>query len=225
VTAIKFCGLTRRGDVAFATELGVAYVGVIFAGGPRARTVDQATRMLGSTQPAAPDKIASVGVFGPVASNVIARTVAAVPLDIVQLHDGADEAIVAAVRTATGRPVWAVLRCEGDRMPPTAARLAHAADGLLLDTFVAGRLGGTGVPLPWEALAVQIALLRPLRRLVLAGGLTPENVGEAIAAIHPDVVDVSSGIERAPGVKDHTRMRAFADAVAAADAATAQAHR
>jgi phosphoribosylanthranilate isomerase len=225
VTTIKFCGLTRRGDVAFAKELGAAYVGVIFAGGPRNRTPEQATRMLGTTRQPLAEKIASVGVFGPVAPTAIARTAAAVGLDVIQLHDGADEATVAAVRTASGRPVWAVLRCEGDRIPVTAARLVHSADGLLLDTFVAGRLGGTGVPLPWEALAAQIASLGPLRRLILAGGLTPENVGEAIAAIHPDVVDVSSGVERAPGVKDHTRMRAFADAVTAADAATAHVHR
>jgi phosphoribosylanthranilate isomerase len=222
MTAIKFCGLTRRGDVAFATEVGATYVGVIFAGGPRNRTVEQAARMLRNAPHAAshPEPYRScVGVFGAATPSEIAKVAAAVPLDIVQLHDVTKPAMITTVRTTAARPVWAVIRCDGDRIPLFAGRMAQVADALVLDTRVAGKLGGTGVPLPWAALAEAIAEIRP-PRLVLAGGLTPENVGAAIAAIHPDVVDVSSGVERAPGIKDHARMRAFAEAVAAADAAT-----
>jgi len=85
-----------------------------------------------------------------------------------------------------------------------------------LDAHVPGKLGGTGVTLPW---AMLIERLQPLRsraaKLVLAGGLRPENVASAIRVLQPDVVDVSSGVETAPGIKDHARMRAFRDAVRA----------
>jgi phosphoribosylanthranilate isomerase len=100
-----------------------------------------------------------------------------------------------------------------------------AADALLLDAHVPGKLGGTGTTLPWRTMAADLRELRaaagPESRLVLAGGLTPDNVGEAILLLRPDVVDVSSGVERAPGIKDHDRMHAFADAVRTADATIA----
>jgi phosphoribosylanthranilate isomerase len=86
-------------------------------------------------------------------------------------------------------------------------------DGLLLDAAVPGKLGGTGVTLPWAELAEPLRELRRFKRIILAGGLRPENVGQAIAALSPDVVDVSSGVESSPGIKDHGRMREFRDAV------------
>ena len=80
---------------------------------------------------------------------------------------------------------------------------------MLLDAKVPGRLGGAGVPLPWGSIARAIERIRGSGRLVLAGGLLAENVAEAVAALAPDIVDVSSGVESAPGIKDHTRMRDF----------------
>ena len=86
---------------------------------------------------------------------------------------------------------------------------------------MAGLLGGSGVVLPWEELRDSIASIRTSRtRLVLAGGLNADNVGLAIRALTPDVVDVSSGVEASAGIKDHEKMRAFRDAVAAANGAT-----
>jgi phosphoribosylanthranilate isomerase len=87
----------------------------------------------------------------------------------------------------------------------------------VLDAYVPGALGGTGTTIPWADIAVQVQGMRDRGRkpLVLAGGLRPENVATAIAALAPDVVDVSSGVESAPGIKDHARMRAFRDAVRA----------
>jgi phosphoribosylanthranilate isomerase len=91
--------------------------------------------------------------------------------------------------------------------------LFSAADAVVLDAAVDGRLGGTGVPLPWATVARALDGVRGSAPLVLAGGLRAENVGLAIEALAPDVVDVSSGVEAAPGVKDHERMRRFAEAV------------
>jgi phosphoribosylanthranilate isomerase len=104
----------------------------------------------------------------------------------------------------------------GSPLPPGIDALADAGDGILIDAFVPGALGGTGTALPWGEMTRDFAELRGrARRIILAGGLRPENVAKAIAALSPNVVDVSSGVESAPGIKDHDRMRAFRDAVEA----------
>jgi phosphoribosylanthranilate isomerase len=109
------------------------------------------------------------------------------------------------------------VRLTGTHLPGTIDELVAAADGLVVDSKVAGALGGTGVPLPWAELAVS---LRPYRRcpIILAGGLNPENVARAISEMSPQVVDVSSGVESAPGIKDHELMKRFRDAVASTPA-------
>lgn len=202
MAGVKFCGLTRSTDAEVAVELGARYVGVIFAGGPRQLTVDAAIRVLEPTRGAS----RAVGVFGAVSPDTIARTVNAALLDVVQLSADPDEATVEAVRRVSGAEIWATVRC-GAELPPGAAALFEVADAVHLDARVDGMLGGTGRTIPWAALAP--ALLGRRGRLVLSGGLTPENVRQAIAALTPDVVDVSSGVESAPGIKDHERMRAF----------------
>ena len=111
-----------------------------------------------------------------------------------------------------------MLQLPGDELPVNAIDIAAAADAIVLDAQVPGGLGGTGVTLPWTQLARSLTAIRGTCRIVLAGGLTPENVATAITAIEPDIVDVSSGVESAPGIKDHSRMRAFRDAVTGAGA-------
>lgn len=208
MTEVKFCGLTRPADAEQAAALGASYAGVIFAGGPRRLTPPQAAAVLGAAGTAR-----RVGVFGAVAPGEIARTADQVGLDVVQLHGDPDAAAVAAVRRAFGGLVWAVARCEGARLPVATAELFATADAVVLDAKVPGMLGGTGVAVPWEEIAAAVGAARGAGRLVLAGGLTPENVAEAVGALAPDVVDVSSGVESAPGIKDHDRMRAFRRAV------------
>jgi phosphoribosylanthranilate isomerase len=209
VPAVKFCGLRRSHDAATAVELGAAYVGVIFAGGPRQVTVDEARQVL---EPAR-DRARAVGVFGAASPDAIARVVAQVDLDVVQLSADPDAEMVDAVRLATDAEVWAAVRCTTTLPPVTGTLFAHA-DAVLLDARIEGQLGGTGHTLPWETIAPALRALRTSRgRLVLAGGLTPENVRRAAEMLAPDVVDVSSGVESAPGVKDHLRMRAFMDAL------------
>jgi phosphoribosylanthranilate isomerase len=210
---IKFCGLRRSEDAARAVALGARYVGVIFAGGPRQVTVDEARRVLEPTRGA----VRAVGVFGLSAPEVIARIVNEARLDVVQLSADPDAEMVDAVRQATQVEVWATVRC-GAELPTDTATLFGCADAVLLDARVEGQLGGTGKTLTWSTLAPALRAARQKNpgRLVLAGGLTADNVREATSALTPDVVDVSSGVESAPGVKDHERMRAFAAAVQAA---------
>lgn len=206
---IKFCGLTRPEDAAQAGALGASYAGVIFAGGPRRLDVARAAEVLA----AAGSAVRRVGVFGDQTPEEIARIVRAVRLDVVQLHGEPPSAIIRRVRSESEAAVWGVVRVNGRELAARIAELDSDADAIVLDSLVPGTLGGTGVTFDWSALTHDA---RPVRaRLVAAGGLTPDNVIAAIRTLTPHVVDVSSGVEQQgkPGIKDHTRMRAFADAV------------
>lgn len=210
MTDIKFCGLTRAEDAAHAAALGARYVGVIFAESPRQLTDERAREVLKPV----PLGISRVGVFGDSKPEQIADRAQRLDLDVVQLHGDPKPRTITRVRRKWRGQVWAVQRIASAIVPASAADLFDAADGVVLDARVAGQLGGTGVPLPWEEIAERVAAFRSDRaRLVLAGGLTPANVARAIDALQPDVVDVSSGVEAMVGVKDHALMRAFRDAV------------
>lgn len=207
---LKFCGLTRPEDARYAAELGAAYVGCILAGGPRLVTAEQARGIAAVVREAA---VRVVGVMGDLDARAVANLGQAATLDIVQLHADPDAAAVAAVRRHWSGGVWAVVRARESELPEHTESLFDVADAVVLDACVdGGMLGGNGVALPWAAIADALAPLRGRAPLVLAGGLRPENVGAAVAVLAPDVVDVSSGVERAPGLKDHTRMAAFAAA-------------
>ena len=209
---VKFCGLTRTTDVEEAVRLGARYVGVILASGPRLLRPDQAGRLLA----AVPGDVARVGVFGAADPVLIAEQAREAGVAVVQLHGDPDAGAVAAVRARFEGTVWAVARVAGDVLPEGMDGLLREADAIVLDARSDKGLGGTGMTLPWARLAAQLGRLRSRgTALVLAGGLTPSNVAEAINAIDPDIVDVSSGVESAPGIKDHSLMGAFAGAARA----------
>lgn len=209
MTEVKICGLTRAVDAESADAAGAAYLGVIFAGGPRQRTPAEArATLLGR-------RARKVGVFGGQSPREIADVASQVGLDVVQLHGASDVERVAAVRAATGLEIWAAVRTADGILPDDADELADAADALLVDALVPGQLGGSGVVIPWGVLGESLDAMERGHRIVLAGGLTPENVHEAIGYVSPMVVDVSSGVESAPGIKDHARIRAFVAAVRA----------
>ena len=207
-TAVKFCGLARVEDAAAGAALGASYLGAIFAGGPRLVTPAAARAMFDR----AAGTFRRVGVFAALEPAAIAAIADEVALDVVQLHADPSPEAVEALRRRFGGEVWAVVRTASAELPSGVASLFDAADAVVLDAKVGGVLGGTGVALDWPALAPAVRRLRGDRRLVLAGGLQPDNVARAIAILDPDVVDVSSGVEIAPGVKDHARMAAFAAA-------------
>jgi phosphoribosylanthranilate isomerase len=209
---IKFCGLTRAADAREAVALGARYAGVIFASGPRRLSMEQACAVLADV----PESVRRVGVFADATVEVIATAAETLGLGVVQLHGDDSGRLLDGVRSRFNGEVWSVLRIRDAGLPDIATELFTAADAVLLDAHVAGKLGGTGVTLPWEQLVNELNAVRSRAmgaRLVLAGGLTAENVAEAIRLLRPDVVDVSSGVETAPGIKDHARMRAFRDAV------------
>jgi phosphoribosylanthranilate isomerase len=207
---VKFCGLTRREDANHAAALGAAYVGVIFASGPRLLTPERAAEVLAEV----PASVQRVGVFGDQPAAQILAGAHVAGLHVIQLHGSHDSARIAALRDDFDGEIWPVVRLVGGSLPDDFAEIVAAGDGVLFDALVPGSLGGTGVTLAWEALALELAAVRGDARIVLAGGLRPENVARAVAALSPDVVDVSSGVESAPGIKDHGRMREFRDAVA-----------
>ena len=215
MTRIKFCGLTQADDARAAAEAGASYLGVIFAGGPRELEPHAARAVLEAVE----HSTARVGVFARADPWHIAGIAAEVGLDVVQLHGDPTPQEVAAVREAFGGTIWAVSRPRDGMLPPDVAALFTVADAVVVDPWSATALGGTGTQLPWVTLRPQIDRARSSgsAELVLAGGLRPDNVSDAILAIAPDVVDVSSGVERAPGKKDHDLLRAFADAVRQAE--------
>ncbi len=214
---IKFCGMTRAADAALAVEWGASYVGVVFAGGPRRQDDASATAVLSPVR----EPVGRVGVFGPDSPDSIADRARRLGLRAVQLQGDPQASHVDAIRALWPGAVWAALRVAGPELPGYAAELFAVADAVVLDARVDGALGGTGVALPWHEIADAVAALRTSRaaraRLVLAGGLRPGNVGDAVRALRPDVVDVSSGIESTVGIKDAERMRAFRDAVRSAE--------
>jgi phosphoribosylanthranilate isomerase len=204
--AIKFCGMMRAVDVQLAVELGAAYVGAVFAGGPRLITADHARRMFDGV-----DGVRRVGVFGEQSSEEIARTSEAIGLDVVQLHADPTPRFVAEVKERTGRETWAAIRVANALDDSLLEALTSCADAVLLDARSGRALGGTGRSFDWSLIPTDARI-----RIVLAGGLTPSVVGDAIARVRPSIVDVSSGVESATGVKDPRLMRAFVDAVRAA---------
>jgi phosphoribosylanthranilate isomerase len=210
---IKFCGMTRAEDAAYAASVGAAYVGVIFAESPRQLNTAEAREVLA----AVPRGVRRVGVFGPSTSREISDTAEQTSLDVVQLHGDPSDAMVRDLRKLWHGELWAVQRVSGHELPAGIGKLFDAADAVVLDAKVIGKLGGTGVALPWPRLGATLATFRRRKaRLVIAGGLNPNNVGAAVADLDPDIVDVSSGVESSVGVKNHELMRAFREAALSA---------
>lgn len=202
---VKICGLRTEADVRAVAAAGAAYAGfVFFPKSPRHVTVEQAQALA----LAAPVGLAKVALTVDADDATLDAIVAAVPLDMLQLHGHETPDRVAAVRARYGLPVMKAVGVadEGD----LAAVFDHslAADQILIDAKPpkgAALPGGNGLSFDWRLVAQR----RWLRPWMLAGGLTPDNVAEAIRLTNARQVDVSSGVESAPGVKDAARIAAF----------------
>jgi phosphoribosylanthranilate isomerase len=204
-TRVKICGVTRPEDAARAAALGADMIGMVFwPRSPRAVTPARALEIAA----AIPAGVQRAGVFVDAETLEIADVAAAVPLDIVQVHGGglvdADAVRPAVIFMLTTLETEASVATAG-ALPSQVFPLVDAADPV--------RRGGTGEPADWPR-AAQLAATRPI---VLAGGLTADNVGDAIRRVRPWAVDVSSGVEERPGLKSAARLEAFLAAVAAAD--------
>lgn len=212
---VKICGLARIGDAEHAESAAAGYLGAILASGPRLVSIPQARLVLGPRR----HTVQRVAVFGSQSLAEVLTAVEALDLDVAQLHGGCSADMIVQIRQTTGCHVWPVLRIEGRALPDDAIDLASASGAVVLDAHVVGQLGGTGVPLDWSGLVDSVCALRRSVagvHIILAGGLRPSNVEVAIRLLSPDVVDVSSGVESAPGVKDPVLVEQFVAAVRSA---------
>jgi len=197
--------MARPQDAALAAEIGASYIGVVFADGPRRVTPTQGRGILD----AAGVKVKRVGVFGTNAPDEIERASEEARLDVVQLHADPTPADVRAVRKKFSGEIWAAIRIAGAHIRQESEILFSTADAIVLDVRSERGLGGTGQALPWNDLAVDLARDRGSAAVVLAGGLKPDTVATAVRTLAPDIVDVSSGVEISPGMKDPWLMREF----------------
>lgn len=223
MTEVKFCGMTREDDVRHAADLGASYVGAIMTESPRQVTPVRASELFASITGTA---VKRVGVFGDEPVAEVVRVARIAGFDVVQMHGSVTMAAEGLTRLhgELGLEVWRVIRIGPGGFTPDQLAAFLEADGVLLDTLVPGALGGTGTAFDWGAVAADVRGRRELqqRRLIVAGGLRPENVRLVIDRLAPDVVDVSSGVESAPGVKDHRLMADFMSAVRNSSAAPIQ---
>lgn len=200
----KFCGIRRIEDAEFAAELGAWAIGInLWRGSSRYCDLDTAAAISAAVR----RRVEVAGVFVNPTLDEVAEAAMNIPLSIVQLHGDEGPAFCREVARRTGCRVIKALHVQSSA--DVQAAEAYRVDFHLLDTFVPGMQGGTGESFDWEIAAAR----RSEVPVILAGGLTPENVGEAIAVVRPDIVDVAGGIESAPGVKDPILMQAFAEQV------------
>lgn len=205
MTAIKICGITREEDALAAAQLGANAIGLVFyARSPRHVTPTRAAEIMHVLPPF----VMSVGLFVDAAANDVHQTLAAARVDLLQFHgDEPPEYCrqfgVSYLKAVRVRPGLDLLQY---------ARDYHDAKALLLDAYVEGTHGGTGATFDWALIPGNLPL-----PVVLSGGLTPENAGAAIRAVHPWAVDVSSGVEVSKGIKDAAKIAAFVTGVRNAD--------
>lgn len=208
VFQIKICGVTTSHDARQAAEAGADAIGLnFFARSPRYVTVQRAREIAATLPP----EVTKVGVFVNSQADDVVETADAVGLDMIQLHG--DE-LPSFLQQVTTRPVLRAFRCRDDGLTPVPAYLddcraaGRLPDAVLLDAYTPEKYGGTGKCLDWAAVSQAGDRLGGLP-IVLAGGLTPENVGDAIVAAHPTAVDTAGGVEASPGVKDIAKMKLF----------------
>lgn len=205
VTKVKICGLTRRGDAVHAAQAGADYLGVVSVPDtPRFRTPEEARVILDGIP------VPGVLVVADLDPLEVALAAGRAGVGTVQLHGDESPETAGRIREEGPWTVWKAVRVGGPaEIEAVLRRFRGAVDGLLLDAWHPEKKGGTGVSFPWgEVVAAREAMPAGLR-LILAGGLHPGNVVEAMAALAPDVVDVSSGVEERPGIKDPSRVEAF----------------
>lgn len=202
---VKICGIRTEADLAAVVAAGAAYVGLnFFAKSPRFVTHDQARALAH----AAPEGLCKVGLVVNAEDAALDALVAAVPLDMLQLHGSETPERVAAVRARYGLPVMKAIGVADEGDLAAVFDYSLVADQILVDAKPpknAALPGGNGLSFDWRLVAQR----RWLRPWMLAGGLTPDNVAEAIRLTNARQVDVSSGVESAPGVKDAGKITAF----------------
>jgi phosphoribosylanthranilate isomerase len=204
VTRIKFCGITNLDDAERAVTAGAWAIGLIFwPRSPRRCEPGAAVEIAAAVK----RRAEAAGVFVNATLDHVAETAEAVGLTMLQLHGDEGPAYCAEAARRTGCKVIKAVRVRSGA--DVRALKPFHTDYHLLDSFTAGVPGGTGETFAWEIARTH----RGRTPVILSGGLTPDNVAEAIEAVRPFAVDVASGTEASPGTKDPEKLRAFADAV------------
>ncbi len=205
---VKICGLTRREDVVVADRAGADYVGVIVSAGfVRSVEPHRAAELVRGVS-AVP-----VAVVVDERPDGVAAAATAVGAEVVQLHGDEPPELVRELAARGAWRLWKSIRVrDPDDVPRAVERYGALVDGLLLEGFRDGVVGGGGARLDLDALARVRAAIPGHLELILAGGLGPDTVGDAAARFGPTVVDVSSGVEREPGSKDADLVRRFVQA-------------
>jgi phosphoribosylanthranilate isomerase len=205
-TRIKFCGMTRAGDIRLASELGADAIGFVFAASsPRRLRPEEARLLRGALAPL----VDAVALFADNGTDEVRDAIKQVRPTLLQFHGSEEDAFC----RSFGVPYIKAIPMGGVPDSPSDLQLRYpGAAGFLFDSHAPGENGGSGVTFDWARLPKQLN-----KPVMLAGGLTPDNVFDAIIATLPWGVDVSSGIESAPGVKDGDRMRHFVEQVRQAD--------
>jgi phosphoribosylanthranilate isomerase len=192
---LKVCGITRVSDALHAVEQGATAIGfVLWPRSPRGVTVERAAKIIA----ALPAHVMKVGVFVNEPVESICEIAERTRLTAVQLHGNEPPAYAEALE-------WPILRAVSVADLASASEAWAPEIALLVDNIDPVRRGGTGAVIDWS----QAAAVAQRRRVVLAGGLTPDNVASAIRAVRPFGVDVSSGVEASPGVKDFNKVTQF----------------
>jgi phosphoribosylanthranilate isomerase len=205
---VKICGNTSLADAQLAADAGADAVGFVFAPSPRRVTIEQVAQIT----PHLPKSIEKIGVFVDASLEEIATAVEQCGLTGVQLHSDLQEALAAQLRHRFGPNlrIIQVIHFAADSTQQLNAALAEPAiDAVLVDSRTATSAGGTGIPFDWQAARATLFAGENASKLIAAGGLTPSNVAEAIATLHPWGVDVSTGVEASPGRKDAEKVRQF----------------
>ncbi len=203
--AVKICGVTRSADARVAESLGASYVGMILSGGfERSVTPEVAAAITSSLE------IKTVAVLVDESVEVATVIAETVGVDVLQLHGNEPEGVVAELRAAGDWLVWKALRLrEAHDLERGLQRYGESVDGLLLEGWHPSSVGGSGVAFAWEDFAAARDGFPEGVDLIAAGGLTPDNVREAVSLLRPHVVDVSSGVELEVGIKDAGLVQAF----------------
>ncbi|MCB2427345.1 phosphoribosylanthranilate isomerase [Methylophaga pinxianii] len=200
-TRVKICGITRRQDAEFAVKSGADAIGLVFyEPSPRAVTVSQAMAITAQLPPF----VSTVGLFVNASVETVRHILEQVPLSLLQFHG--DES--ADFCTQFNVPFIKAIRMQSAADLIQAAEDFSEASALLLDSYQQGVPGGTGQTFDWSMIT---AVNKPL---ILAGGLTTENVAEAIRQVSPYAVDVSGGVEESKGLKSNNKISAFMREVA-----------
>jgi len=209
---VKICGVCRAADAAVVSEAGADFIGVILApGSRRTLSLETARDVFGSA-----GRVSRVGVFADASFDAIVHAVSHLGLDVVQLHGSEPPEDVTRLRRVAS--VWKAVRVRTPAELAWAAATYPMADALLLDAWHPTQAGGTGTALDWNALVADRDRLPDAMTMVLAGGLNPDNVAVAARILRPHVVDVSSGVETAPGIKSVEKIQAFIAAARSAHA-------